>query len=208
MKHNQPGMISFSLSSLYLLNPEGLQFPLQPCPQTMLQLLAFFTCRLELYEGLLHLLHLIYIHLLLFQLKFQGGKGAMREQKRTMGSVMALPNPALCLDLFLSRSKKRMNGKKVLRDEWYAALYLAYRECDEEEELAAPFYFCFFPHLSVFHRPSSINRACLRWQAFKIIKIIILMGRFSPLLLFSLHWNTLGAAMSYFGHYSREILKK
>lgn len=33
------------------------------------------------------------------------------------------------------------------------------------------------------------------------------MARSSPLLFFTLNWNSPGAVMSYFGHYNREILK-
>lgn len=88
-------MISFSFRSPYLLNSQGFQFPLQPRPKTMLQLLTFFACRLELYEGLLHLLHLIYIHLLLFQLEFQVGRVA-RWNKREQDQS-CIPQIQLCV---------------------------------------------------------------------------------------------------------------
>ena len=125
-------------SSPNLLNSEGFQFFLQSCPETVLQLLTFFTCCLELYKGLLHLLHLIYIHLLLFQLKAQVQTIARwKEREQDQLCRFLPPNPALCLDLFLS-SSKRVNYK-VFHDEQQTALNLSHKECDKGQELGAPF---------------------------------------------------------------------
>lgn len=56
-------------NSRYLLHPERFQLSLQPGPQPMFQLFPFLTRCLQLNQGLLHLLHLLNIDLLLFELK-------------------------------------------------------------------------------------------------------------------------------------------
>lgn len=53
----------------YLLHPERFQFSLEPGPQPMFQLFPFLARCLQLDQGLLHLLHLLNIDLLLFELK-------------------------------------------------------------------------------------------------------------------------------------------
>lgn len=56
-------------NSRYLLHSERFQFSFEPGPQPMFQLFPFLTCCLQLNQGLLHLLHLLNIDLLLFELK-------------------------------------------------------------------------------------------------------------------------------------------